>query len=614
LVLKYDLGTWLQATARLGTNVAFDNYKNRESAVVVSDFAHAHRSGTVYTNRPGYVQDGQSQSSRVNAEFFVNGRRKVSDFAITYLAGTQWRQNDAKAINIQGNNLVVPDLFNIANRTGEVAQTNILIPYEANYRNRLISAFGTIGFGYKGWANIEFTGRNDWDSRLNPEANSYFYPAVNASLILSDAISSLKNTSWLSYVKLRGSVSKTGNVNLDPYALQPTYSAAGGFPYGSLPAYTADNSIPDPNLKPEFVNSKEIGVELSFLKNRVNFDATYFHQRNTDQILSIQTSFATGFGSKLANTADFENKGVELDLRLTPLIKIGQGRFDLKINGTWNDNKIIRLSSDVNELAIGGSGNFTQLKAGAPNAFNYAIVGMPAFVFKLTDYKRDPQGRVIVDANTGNPQLSDSLVTRGRTLPTWVVGVNPSFGWKGLSIGMTIDYRGGHYAYHGLGNDMDGYGISARSAQYGRQRFVFPNSVYFDGAKYVPNTDRQVQGAGYDFWQNQALNTQIATNYFTSAAAWKLRELQIGYDIPSRVLRGQNIVKGATISLVGRNLITLLPKSNQWSDPEFNYNTSSIPGIAQTTNSGSQQNTAGVSSVYQTPPVRTFGAAILLTF
>ncbi|HEX8331974.1 MAG TPA: hypothetical protein VF622_05085, partial [Segetibacter sp.] len=138
--------------------------------------------------------------------------------------------------------------------------------------------------------------------------------------------------------------------------------------------------------------------------------------------------------------------------------------------------------------------------------------------------------------------------------------------------------------------------------------------VYYDGSKYVPNTDRQVQGAGYDFWGNQALNTQIATNYFTSAAAWKLRELQIGYDLPTRVLRGQSIVKGATISLVGRNLITLLPKSNQWSDPEFNYNTSGVPGSAQGTNAGAQQNTSGVSSVFQTPPVRTFGGSLVLTF
>jgi len=602
--LNYDVASWLKATARFGTNLSFNSYKNEEAPIIVSDYAASHRSGVTYTNRPGFVQDGQSLTSRVNADFFVNGRRDINDFGVTYLAGTQWRQNQSKGLNIQGNNLVVPFLYNVANRTGEI-QAPAGLNLESNFKNRLISVFGTIGFSYKGWVNIELTGRNDWDSRLDPNANSYFYPAANASLVLSDAIAGIKNNPAISYIKLRGSVAKSGNVNLGTYALAETYSAGGGFPYGNLAGFTADNSLPDPDIKPEFVVSKEFGFELGFLKNRINLDATYFHQRNTEQILSVQTSFATGYNSKLTNTADFENYGVELDLRLTPLVNLGKARFDLKMNATWNDNKILRLSNDVNELSIGGSGNFIQLKAGAPNAFNYAIVGQPAFVFKLTDYKRDPEGRVIVDANTGNPQLSDSLVTRGRSLPTWLLGINPSFSWKGLNIGMTWDYKGGHDAYHGLGNDMDGYGISKRSVQFDRERFVFPNSVYWDGAKYVPNTDRQVQGTGIDFWGNQSLNTQVATNYFTSAAAWKLRELSVSYDLPNTLMGRQRIVKKATIGFVGRNLLTFLPKSNQWSDPEFNYTS---------TNAGAQQNTFGVSSVFQTPPVRTFGGSLTLTF
>ena len=224
---------------------------------------------------------------------------------------------------------------------------------------------------------------------------------------------------------------------------------------------------------------------------------------------------------------------------------------------------------------------------------------MPAFVFKLTDYERDPQGRVIVDAQ-GNPHLSDSLVVRGRTMPKWLLGINPTFSWKGLTVGMTWDYKGGHDAFHGMGSDMDGYGISKRSAQFDRQRFVFPNSVYWDGAKYVPNTDRQVSGNGIDFWGNDAYNTQVATNYFSSAAAWKLRELAINYDLPTKWIENTRIIKRATISFIGRNLLTFLPESNQWGDPEFNYS--------------STNNTLGLSSVFQTPPARTFGGSLTLTF
>jgi hypothetical protein len=334
----------------------------------------------------------------------------------------------------------------------------------------------------------------------------------------------------------------------------------------------------------------------------VNVEATYFHQSNTDQILTIQQSISTGYSQVLANTADFDNYGVELDLRLTPLVLLGKAKLDLKMNATYNNNEIIRLSEDINELAIGGSTGFIQTKAGAPNAINYAIVGHPAFVFKLSDYKRDPLGRVIVDAVTGDPSLSDSLVIRGRTQPLWIVGINPNFSFKSLSIGMTWDYKAGHHAYHGLGTDMDGYGVSARSAQFNRERFVFPNSVYFDGSKYVDNVDRTISN-GHAFWGNNVQNTQVATNYFTSAAAWKLRELAINYDLPAKILGKGRIIKKATISAIARNLVIIVPKSNQWSDPEFN----STPNNAN-------PNTLGVGSVFSTPPSRIFGGSVSFTF
>jgi TonB-linked SusC/RagA family outer membrane protein len=596
LDLKFTVAPWMAATARIGTSVGLDAFKTSAAPITPTAFAQTNRNQTTYSARPGLVGDAENFTSRINADFFLNGRKDFNDFSVNYVAGTMVRQNETKFINVQGNNLVVPFLYNISNRSSE------LVGNEGYSVHRLSSLYGSIGFGYKGWASVEFTARNDWDSRLAPENNSYFYPGVNASLVLSDAIPLLKNSNTLSYAKLRASYAKSGNVNLGVYALDPTYTPPAGFPF-NVPGFTADNQIPDPSLKPEFVVSKEVGIELAFLNNRLGFDATYFHQSNTDQILAVQTSSATGYTSRVANTADFENYGVELDLRLTPLVNIGKNaRIDFKVNATYNDNRIIRLSDDATELNIAGSNQFLQTKVGASSAFNYAIVGMPAFVFKLTDYERDPEGRVIVNEN-GDPSLSDSLITAGRTMPKWILGFTPSFSWKSFSISMTWDFKTGHHMYHGIGNDMDGYGISARSAQYDRDRFVFPNSVYFDGSKYVPNTDRQVSGAHIDFWGNNSTNTQIATNYFTSAAAWKLRELAINYDLPTKWTARTKVVKKASIGFVARNLFTFLPKSNQWSDPEFNYTSNAV-----------NANANGLGSPFETPPMRTFGGSITLTF
>ncbi|MCU7551055.1 SusC/RagA family TonB-linked outer membrane protein [Chitinophagaceae bacterium LB-8] len=591
---NFDFTDWLTATYRAGASFGFNSYKSESSPIETTEWAQETR-GQQYDPQPGFVGDGESYISRITHELFLNGRKEVkNDFRLNYILGFRYRQNDSKNINVQGNNLVVPYLFNLSNRTGES------IAFENNFRNRLFSLFGQIGVNYKGWANLEFSAANDWDSRLDESKNSYFYPGVSGSVILTDAVPALKGNRTISYAKVRSAISKSANVNLGIYQLEAIYTQTNGFPYGGLGGFSAANVVTNPLIEPEFVNSFEVGVELGFFRNRINLDATYFHQKNTNQILEVQQSAATGYPSFFTNAADFNNYGVEMDLNLSPLVYLGQGRINFGVNVTYNDNKVKSLFPGINELAIGGSNEFTQIAASSPDVFNYAIVGEPAFVFKLTDYKRDPNGRVIVDRITGDPSLEDSLVTRGRTLPLWIMGFNPSFNWKGLTVAMTWDYRGGHFAYHGIGSDMDFTGISERSAQFNRQRFVFPNSVYWDGSKYVPNENLTTSGGGRNFWAVGATNTAIGTNYFSSAAFWKLRELVISYDIPSKYIGETKVIKKVVVGAVGRNLLTFLPKSNQWTDPEFNY-----------TSAG---NTYGINNVFATPPARYFGGSVTLTF
>ena len=244
---------------------------------------------------------------------------------------------------------------------------------------------------------------------------------------------------------------------------------------------------------------------------------------------------------------------------------------------------------------------FIQTSTSSPTANNIAVVGRPAFAFQLTDYARDSAtGKVIVDPVTGMPSQAGFQVIKGRSIPLWIVGVTPSYTLGNFSFSMTWDYKGGHDFYSGLGTDMDFAGIAERSAEYGRQRFVFPNSVYWDGAKYVDNTNIQVQDGNYGFWAGGNVNTAIATNYFASAASIRLREVNISYTLPNKWITGVKFIKKVTIAAVGKNLFLFVPKSNQWGDPEFNYSTLG--------------NTFGLASSFQSPASRLFGGSLLVQF
>jgi outer membrane receptor protein involved in Fe transport len=494
---------------------------------------------------------------------------------------------------------VVPYLFNVAVRSGDA---NVPLYPAGNYfiESRLYSVYGTVGFNYKHWANLEFTGRNDWDSRLLKENRSFFYPAANASVVLSDALPALQNSNLFSYVKVRAAISKSGNVNLNPYSLSATYSQPAGFPFGSVAGFSANGTIPSANLKPEFVNTREIGLELGFLKNRINISGTYFNQNNTNQILNVSQSITTGYSSGLANAASFKNYGVEMDLGLTPLVTIGKGRIDFKVNATYNDNKVTSTLGNV-PVVIGGNNGFIAQAVGYPTVNNIAIVGKPAFAFQLSDYLRDStNGKVIVDPVTGNPTQSPNLIVTGRTLPLWIVGLTPSYSLGNFSVSMTWEFKTGNDFYSGLGPDEAFAGIGAATTVYGRKRFVFPNSEYISNGKYVPNTNIQVADGNYAFFNGANTYSGIATNFYGSAAAWRLRELTISYSLPGTVIAKGKYVKRITLSLVGKNLLLLVPKSNIWGDPEFNYSATG--------------NTFGVASGFQSPASRMFGASLTAQF
>ena len=588
LGLKFT--NWLNLTYRLATNLRGNDAKNTSEAFTFSNYAHnvTHKYNASNDFKAA-VSDETVKFNRVTSDVFLSAVKEFGVFSVDALVGQSIRQDVYKAVNVSGGNLIIPTLFNVANRTGEPGAS------ESNFKTRLIGVFGKVTLGYNNWAFVEFTGRNDWDSRLPADNRSFFYPGANASIVLSDAIDAVKNSAVISYLKLRASISKSGNVNLSPgggdpvfgaYRLEPVYNVAAGFPYGNLAGFQGSQSVNNPNIKPEFVHSQEAGLEISFLRNRINLEVTGYLQNNTNQILNIQVSRATGFTDALVNAADFDNKGIEFDLRLTPVVDLGDVRFNFRGNLSLMDSKINSVYEGLDEIGIGNN--------------NFAIVGYPAFMFKLTDYKRDSLGRIIVDRTNGYPSLDPNVKMFGNTMPTVILGLNPSFTFKGLNLAVTADYRGGHQVYHGIGPDMDFTGSSFRSGTNGRQRFIVPNSVYDDGSgKYVVNTDVLVANGGYGFYEGTNTNRGIQSNYLTSAAAWKIREIALSYDFPANLLRSTKYIKTASVGITGRNLFTWLPESNMWTDPEFNTNTG---------------NGIGVNNSNILPPNRLYGFNVVVGF
>jgi hypothetical protein len=234
---------------------------------------------------------------------------------------------------------------------------------------------------------------------------------------------------------------------------------------------------------------------------------------------------------------------------------------------------------------------------------SFAIVGQPFPVIFSTNYKRDSLGRVIVDPVTGYPLRNDVNKVLGSAVPVHVLGVNFNLGYKRFHLTSQAEYRGGYVTYLNNTTAFDFSGGGLATVAFNRERFVFPNSSIPDPSKpgqYIANTNITVRDGGYGFW-TQSARTGVAENYVASGAFWKLREVTLSYDVPERLLKKTGFIKSTSLSLQGRNLLMLLPKTNLYTDPEYSDN-------------GSGSNGIGVAGIVSPPPSRYYGAAITINF
>ena len=578
---------WIDFSYRLGMtyNTTQNNYFRDQvdfNAYMVTDPWAAGHMAKGKASFPGNAGDYITNSLTLTGDFVATINKKFGDISTKVILGNAMNQYKYRYVGVSASSTVIPNFYNVSNRTGEPGAGEQMLAKAS------MGLFADVSLGYKSWLFLHGSARNDWDSRLVKSNRSFFYPGVDASFVLSELLPALKDNPIISFAKVRGGWSKTGQVSLtNYYATIPGYSLGAGFPFGNTVGYLQSTTLSNPTLRPEITQEIEIGLELGFLHDRVHFETNVYRSRTTDQTIPAQISAATGYYSAYVNAGELEMKGIETDLKLTPFLDLGDFKWNLSLNYSYSEGKVLSLLPGINELPIAD--------------VSYAIVGQQYPSIKVTDVVRDPQGRIVVDAVTGYPIKADGTRNIGHGNPNHIFGVVNTLMFKGLSLNIVADYRSGNMISNAVGSALDFTGTSWHSAQNGRQPFVIPNSVIqlADGS-YVPNTDVVVKNAGRDFWTNSDYHA-VQSTYVTSAAFWKLREVTLAYDLPLKKIVKQDIVKSCQISLIGRNLLMFRPKTNMWTDPEFN------------TQSGTS-NAVGYTTEDQTPPTRIFGFSVKLTF
>ena len=598
--MTYKATNWLSLYNRLGIMNNSRTGKNttekftysdwaKKSAYIPEPYTHDDDYPGIYraiSDVLGAVNDYSTTENVLNNEFQARMAKDLGIVQNKLTLGYSLYQRYTKSISVSSSSIVVPDVYNIANRQGNLSGS------ESNTTERKFGYYADLNTNLKDmeWLNLNITGRYDATSRFFKTTRatnqySYFYYGAALSFILTDAIPSLKSNT-LNYAKLRTSYNKNGNDNIPLYGLDLAFANGANFPYGSNVGLTVGNTLPDANLKPEFVTAIEVGGEFSMFKNRVNLDLAWYNQSSVGQVLSVKVPNTTGFSNLLINVGEVKNFGYEADLKVQ-ILRNTAVKWDANVKYSYNDNQVVSLYPGITAFAYGGYSYAT----------SNVILGERFPMLKTNGYYWNADHTLRrVNATTGYPVQNTALTNRGGTLPRDMVGLGSSVSYKDFRFSFNFEYRGGNVMYADLGRQMTFTG----SGKWTENRLdqVFPNSYYLDasGAE-VANTSIKVREPEYALWVNNY--RLISENFVTPGWFIKLRDVNLSYSLPASMVKKTKIFSAANVAIYGRNLFTIVDKANMYTDPEFSYTSG---------------NGLGISNTAQTPPVRQYGFNVNFVF
>lgn len=601
----------LHAEFRLtdGLNVRFrtstDWYNDRRKSKVKWGSAGA---GSPYGS---YAEDAYTVKEN-NTEVLATYIKQLNkNWGIDALLGFNVRNKQYENNYQAAPRLAVADLYTLTNSRDPLISSNDF------YRLRQYGLYGSIQLDYRRWAFLNITGRNDWSSTLPVDNNSYFYPSVTASVLLSEAFG--WRSKAVNYLKIRGGWSQVG-ADANPYQLATVFTSETAF--NGNPLQSSSTIGMNPNLKPEKTSSIEAGFEAAFGDNRLYLDFTYYKTDSRNQILKLATTAASGYTSQVRNAGHIRNRGYEIQLGAVPIQTSKGFRWNLDLNYGANSSKVVKLDDEglITSYQLYSSG--IQILASVGEAYG-TLFG--------TSYVRDANGNVVVDAN-GLPKISTTNKTLGKFTPDWTGGISNTFSYRSLSLSFLIDasvggsifsntnktgkYTGvlantlsGRDAEHGglwyytdaMGNNVrlsesPSYSVSSDGLYYaqvnGQSTRVYQDGIMVEGVTESGSKNEEVVSA--EKYYHRIYSIAEANVY--DASYVKLREVALSYRLP-RLWTQKLHLQEASVTLTGRNLWTIY-KSVPNIDPESALTTGNAQGV----------------EAYSLPTTRSFGVNLSVKF
>lgn len=566
-----------------------------------------------YLQSPGYTNTTRSTSASYGRTLDQTYNAVLNyDYQITkdhYLSamlGFEYYDSYYKAFSVSGSGAPTDDFADLGLTDPGEGKRNI---DSSHSRQRIMSFFGRINYDYQSKYLLSLVMRRDGYSKLAKDNRWGIFPGVSAGWVFGKESFMEPLNDIISFAKLRASYGLNGNVNADwvgNYTVQGSYSTN---TYNGNVGYLL-GSLPIPYLQWEKSQTFEVGLDLSFLANKINANLTYYNRKTENKYASIPLPASSGVSSITSNNGKLQNQGLEMDFGFK-LLNTKDWKWDLNVNAAYNINKILELpnnglennrqnafqvySGNGDELIwVGGyqegqrpgdiyaykaegiyksydeiPGNLIDQSIGNNGSNNKILYGPDAWA-KLTDEQKanalpiQPGDVKWKDVNGDGIIDQYDKVKIGNTTPKWTGGINTNVSWKSLTLSMRLDYALGFTVIDWktpwiMGNMQGTYNtIEDTKKTWSPDN---PNGIY---PTYV--------------WADQLGKRNYARNssmFMYNGNYLALRELTLSYRLPSIWVNKAGL-SNVELSVTGQNLGYWTEADHMYS-PESSDNNGGYP-------------------------------------
>lgn len=584
--LNYKPLKWLNLNYKVGYE------ENNTISKTVYELGSALASGRTNPPSGGLIAESMANRKTLNSIFLARVNYNITDkLDFELLAGHEYYNYNYQSLSTTGRNFTVGGFHALSN-CADITSSHYLGRY------RSYALFGNLNVNYAKVLNLTLSARNDVVSSMPRDHRSFLYPSAGLGFAFSELFNS--KPGFFEFGRVRVNYAEVGQAG-SIYSTSNVYAVASqgtfAFPYNGINAYTQSSSLKSTDLRPENTESWEIGTNLIFFKNRVNFDYTYYNILSEGQIFSVPISNTTGYSSETRNAGVMTNKGHEIQLSIKPIMKEDLN-WDITTNFTSYTNKVKSLAEGVDELVLGSNVDAGYCVARAGEC--YPLVRGYGFV------REEGTGKIVIESDPasskyGVPLRSPSAdVIFGKAYPDFEINFMSTIRYKNLSLYAQVDWRQGGIIVSGETRLARIYGTALETGDGRDDDFVYPNAVKgtYQGDQLVIEGDNDIvlHGRGYsNYWQPMDL---IWENNAFDASFVRLREVRFNYDIP-RSLLTKCFIQSASVYMIGRNLWLIYSGLPNF-DPEMSIGTGNAQGLT--------------SNTMTYPQIRNIGFGIQLTF